>query len=406
MSPKQPSLENRILQHCRCIDRAKLLGLLKKSVKQKLKPKLEKAIETSIAKVALRIQNRPAANYNEELPFLQHKEELADAIKQNQVVIVCGETGSGKTTQLPQLCIDLGLADTGVIGHTQPRRIAAQSVCQRIAEELKVEVGTAVGYKIRFKDRSHDAAYVKLMTDGILLAETQSDRWLNQYSTIIIDEAHERSLNIDLILGYLKQLLRKRADLKLIVTSATIDPQRFSQYFDDAPIVNISGRSYPVEIRYRPPEDDDRDNLDMLCDAIDELDAVAREDILAFFPGERQIREAAERLSKQYSRDYDVLPLYARLSAAEQKRIFQAHNKRRIVLATNVAETSLTVPGIRYVIDTGLARMSRYSWRARIQRLPIEKISQASANQRSGRCGRVAAGICIRLYSEDDFESR
>ena len=356
--------------------------------------------------VAQRIKHRPAANYNKDLPFLEHRQELADAIKQNQVVIVCGETGSGKTTQLPQLCIDLGLADKGVIGHTQPRRIAAQSVCQRIAEELKVEVGAAVGYKIRFKDRSHDAAYIKLMTDGILLAETQGDRWLNQYSTIIIDEAHERSLNIDLLLGYIKQLLRTRPDLKLIVTSATIDPQRFSRYYDDAPIVNISGRSYPVEIRYHPPVDDDRDNLDMLCDAIDELDAVAREDILVFFPGERPIREAAERLTKQYSRDYDVLPLYARLSAAEQKRIFQAHSKRRIVLATNVAETSLTVPGIRYVIDTGLARMSRYSWRARIQRLPIEKISQASANQRSGRCGRLAPGICIRLYSEDDFEAR
>ena len=406
MSPKQPSLQNRILQHCRCIDRAKLLGLLKKSAKQKSKPNLEKAVEQSVAKVAQRKKNRPVPNYNRELPFFDHREELADAITQNQVVIVCGETGSGKTTQLPQLCVDLGLADKGVIGHTQPRRIAAQSVCQRIAEELQVEVGTAVGYKIRFKDRSHETAFIKIMTDGILLAETQSDRWLNQYSAIIIDEAHERSLNIDLILGYIKQLLGKRNDLKLIVTSATIDPQKFSKYFDDAPIVNISGRSYPVEVRYHAPEDDDRDNLDMLCDAIDELDAIAREDILVFFPGERPIREAAERLTKQYLRDYDILPLYARMSSAEQKRIFQAHSKRRIVLATNIAETSLTVPGIRYVIDTGLARISRYSWRARIQRLPVEKISQASANQRSGRCGRVAPGICIRLYSEDDFESR
>ncbi|MCP4431814.1 MAG: ATP-dependent RNA helicase HrpA [Gammaproteobacteria bacterium] len=399
-------MENRILQQCRSIDRAKLLALLKKTRGQKIRQDLQKAMDKSTGLVEKRLLHKPAANYNEELPFFEHREELADAISSNQVVIVCGETGSGKTTQLPQLCIDLGLADRGVIAHTQPRRIAAQSVCQRIAEELKVEVGGAVGYKIRFKDRSDDAAYVKLMTDGILLAETQSDRWLNQYSTLIVDEAHERSLNIDLILGYVKQLLPRRPDLKLIVTSATIDPERFATYFDDAPIVNISGRSYPVEIRYRPPSDDDRDNLNLLCDAIDELDALARQDILVFFPGERPIREAAERLSKQYARDYDILPLYARLSSGEQRKIFQPHGKRRIVLATNVAETSLTVPGIRYVIDTGLARISRYSWRARIQRLPIEKISQASASQRSGRCGRVAAGICIRLYAEDDFESR
>ncbi len=383
-----------------------MLALLKKTRGQKIKQDLQKAMDKSTGLVEKRLLHKPAANYNEELPFFEHREELADAISSNQVVIVCGETGSGKTTQLPQLCIDLGLADRGVIAHTQPRRIAAQSVCQRIAEELKVEVGGAVGYKIRFKDRSGDAAYVKLMTDGILLAETQSDRWLNQYSTLIVDEAHERSLNIDLILGYVKQLLPRRPDLKLIVTSATIDPERFATYFDDAPIVNISGRSYPVEIRYRPPSDDDRDNLNLLCDAIDELDALARQDILVFFPGERPIREAAERLSKQYARDYDILPLYARLSSGEQRKIFQPHGKRRIVLTTNVAETSLTVPGIRYVIDTGLARISRYSWRARIQRLPIEKISQASASQRSGRCGRVAAGICIRLYAEDDFESR
>lgn len=399
-------METRILQQCRCIDRAKLFGLLKKSASDRQKQALQKAIEKSLALVERRQKNRPVANFNRELPFYDHREELADAIKQNQVVIVCGETGSGKTTQLPQLCIELGLADQGLIGHTQPRRIAAQSVCSRIAEELKTEVGAMVGYKIRFQDRSHESAYVKLMTDGILLAETQTDRWLNQYSTLIIDEAHERSLNIDLILGYVKQLLPRRPDLKLIVTSATIDPERFASYFKNAPILNISGRSYPVEIRYRPPADDDRDNLNLLCDAIDELDAVAREDILVFFPGERQIRDAADRLSKQYARDYDILPLYSRLSPAEQRKIFQPHQKRRIVLATNVAETSLTVPGIRNVIDSGLARLSRYSWRSRVQRLPIEKISQASANQRSGRCGRVAPGICIRLYDEDDFESR
>ena len=383
-----------------------MFSLLKKSRREGKKSQLQDAVSASIAQVALRQKNRPAANFNQELPFFEHREELAEVIFKNQVVIVCGETGSGKTTQLPQLCVELGLADKGLIGHTQPRRIAAQSVCSRIAEELKTELGSAVGYKIRFQDRSDPAAYIKLMTDGILLAETQTDRWLNQYSTLIIDEAHERSLNIDLLLGYIKQLLPRRPDLKLIVTSATIDPGRFSRYFTDAPIVNISGRGYPVEMRYRPGADDDRDNLQLLTDAIDELDAVAREDILVFFSGERQIREAAERLSKRYAREYDVLPLYSRLSPNEQKKIFQKHHKRRIVLATNVAETSLTVPGIRYVIDTGLARLSRYSWRARVQRLPIEKISQASANQRSGRCGRLAPGICIRLFSEEDFESR
>ena len=383
-----------------------MFALLKKSRRQDTKPQLLAAIDASIEQVVLRQKNKPRANFNRELPFFEHRDELADIISKHQVVIVCGETGSGKTTQLPQLCVELGLADTGLVGHTQPRRIAAQSVSSRIAEELKSEVGDAVGYKIRFQDKSDPSAYIKLMTDGILLAETQTDRWLNQYSTLIIDEAHERSLNIDLLLGYIKQLLPRRPDLKLIVTSATIDPERFSRYFDKSPIVNISGRSYPVEIRYRPSEESERDDLQRLTDAIDELDAVAREDILVFLPGERQIREAAERLSKRYARDYDILPLYSRLNPSEQKKIFQKHQKRRIVLATNVAETSLTVPGIRYVIDTGLARLSRYSWRARVQRLPIERISQASANQRSGRCGRLAPGICIRLYSEDNFSSR
>ncbi len=383
-----------------------MLGLLKKSPQANQKTRLLAALEQSTDLVDLRAEKRPQANFNTELPFINHREELAEAISKHQVVIVCGETGSGKTTQLPQLCLDMGLADRGLIGHTQPRRIAAQSVSSRIAEELKTEVGAAVGYKIRFQDRTSDSAYIKLMTDGILLAETQNDRWLSPYSTIIIDEAHERSLNIDLLLGYIKQLLPRRPDLKLIVTSATIDPQRFARYFNNAPVLNISGRTYPVEMRYRPPAEDDRDNLQLLADAVDELDSVAREDILVFFPGEQQIRDAAEKLGKTHSRDYDILPLYSRLSSAEQKKIFQPHQKRRIVLATNVAETSLTVPGIRYVIDTGLARISRYSWRARIQRLPIEKISQASANQRSGRCGRLAPGVCIRLYDEEDFNSR
>ncbi|MFT5656848.1 MAG: ATP-dependent helicase HrpA [Gammaproteobacteria bacterium] len=409
MSP-QPSFESQILQHCFGADRPKLQQLLKKTRRNKtdkaLNQRLVSAITASTEKVALRQQQKPDSRLDQSLPFYDHRQELSDAIMANQVIIVCGETGSGKTTQLPQLCIDLGLANFGMIGHTQPRRIAAQSVCNRIAEELQTEVAAAVGYKIRFGDHTSANGYIKLMTDGILLAEVQNDRLLDQYSTIIIDEAHERSLNIDLLLGYIKQILPKRPDLKVIVTSATIDPERFSTYFDKAPILNISGRTFPVEMRYRAPAQDDRDYNLALIDAVEELSKVGKEDILVFFSGERQIREAADKLSKIYAKDYDILPLYSRLSQGEQQRIFQRHTKRRIVLATNVAETSLTVPGIRYVIDTGLARLSRYSWRSRIQRLPIEKISQASANQRSGRCGRTAPGICIRLYDEDDFDSR
>ena len=406
----QLSFEAQILQHCYGTDRAKLLQLLKKSRRfkndEKLRKTLTSLISASAEKVATRQQQRPKSQLDQSLPFYDHQQELAEAIATNQVTIVCGETGSGKTTQLPQLCIDLGLADLGMIGHTQPRRIAAQSVCNRIAEELKSEVGAAVGYKIRFGDHTSSKGYIKLMTDGILLAEVQNDRLLNQYSTIIIDEAHERSLNIDLLLGYIKQILPKRPDLKVIVTSATIDPERFSNYFNQAPILNISGRTFPVEMRYRAPAQDDRDYNQALVEAVEELTQAGKEDILVFFSGERQIREAADKLSKIFHQDYDILPLYSRLSQGDQQRIFQRHTKKRIVLATNVAETSLTVPGIRYVIDTGLARLSRYSWRSRIQRLPIEKISQASANQRSGRCGRTAPGICIRLYDEEDFNSR
>lgn len=387
-----------------------MLQLLKKARRfkndDKLRQKLTSSISASAEKVTTRQQKRPKSQLDQSLPFYEHQQELAEAITANQVTIVCGETGSGKTTQLPQLCIDLGLADYGMIGHTQPRRIAAQSVCNRIAEELKSDVGAAVGYKIRFGDHTSSNGYIKLMTDGILLAEVQNDRLLNQYSTIIIDEAHERSLNIDLLLGYIKQILPKRPDLKVIVTSATIDPERFSNYFNQAPILNISGRTFPVEMRYRAPAQDDRDYNQALIEAVEELTKAGKEDILVFFSGERQIREAADKLSKIFHKDYDILPLYSRLSQGDQQRIFQRHTKKRIVLATNVAETSLTVPGIRYVIDTGLARLSRYSWRSRIQRLPIEKISQASANQRSGRCGRTAPGICIRLYDEEDFDSR
>jgi ATP-dependent helicase HrpA len=412
MPSRKPCFESQIVQHCYSADRAKLLRSLKK-FKRSDDDKVQKrqlldAIQQSIDKVRRRRQQKPASRLDNSLPFYDHRDELAEAISNHQVVIVCGETGSGKTTQLPQLCLDLGLADAGMIGHTQPRRIAAQTVSSRIAGELRTQVGEAVGYKIRFSDRSNPSGFIKLMTDGILLAEIQNDHWLNTYSTIIIDEAHERSLNIDLLLGYLKHILPRRPDLKLIVTSATIDPQKFSDYFSDAPILNISGRTYPVEIRYRPlaAHERDRDLQQALVEAIDELKQVAVEDVLVFFASERQIREASEKLSKRFQREYDVLPLYGRLSHDQQQKIFQRHTKRRIVLATNVAETSITVPGIRYVIDTGLVRLSRYSWRSRIQRLPIEKTSQASANQRSGRCGRLAPGICIRLYDEDDFNNR
>ncbi len=344
----------------------------------------------------------------------QRKDDIAAAIRESQVVIVAGETGSGKTTQLPKICLDLGRGVRGAIGHTQPRRIAARAVADRIAEELDTSVGDVVGYKVRFTDRSGDDTLVKVMTDGILLAEIQRDRDLLAYDTVIIDEAHERSLNIDFLLGYLKQLLPRRPDLKVIIASATIDSERFSRHFHDAPIVEVSGRVFPVEVRYRPIVDDDagddsdepRDQTRAICDAIDELARAGPGDVLVFLSGEREIRDTADALRKQHLSDTEILPLYARLSAAEQHRVFQPHPGRRIVLATNVAETSLTVPGIRYVVDPGTARISRYSSRLKVQRLPIEPISQASANQRKGRCGRVADGICIRLYSEENFAAR
>jgi ATP-dependent helicase HrpA len=359
--------------------------------------------------------------YPPELPVSQRKDDIAAAIRDHQVVIVAGETGSGKTTQLPKICLELGRGVTGQIGHTQPRRIAARTVAERIAEELHTGLGDVVGYKVRFTDKSSDGTAVKLMTDGILLAEISSDRNLTRYDTLIIDEAHERSLNIDFILGFLRQLLPRRPDLKVIITSATIDPERFAAHFADvrtgepAPIIEVSGRTYPVEVRYRPvndPEadsDEDRDQVTAITDAIGELEREGPGDILVFLSGEQEIRDTADALRGRASTD--VLPLYSRLSSAEQHRVFEVPANRtmasrRVVLATNVAETSLTVPGIRYVIDPGTARISRYSLRTKVQRLPIEPISQASANQRKGRCGRVADGICIRLYSEEDFESR
>ncbi|MGX1092669.1 ATP-dependent helicase HrpA [Streptomyces albogriseolus] len=373
-------------------------------------------IEAEVAAAAERMAARrarvPQVRYPEQLPVSQKKDAIAEAIRDHQVVIVAGETGSGKTTQIPKICMELGRGVRGMIGHTQPRRIAARTVAERVAEELDTPLGEAVGWKVRFTDQvDPEATFIKLMTDGILLAEIQTDRELRAYDTIIIDEAHERSLNIDFLLGYLAQLLPKRPDLKVVITSATIDPERFSRHFDDAPIIEVSGRTYPVEVRYRPlleedSDDADRDQITAITDAVEELMAEGPGDILVFLSGEREIRDTADALNKKRYRSTEVLPLYARLSHAEQHRVFQPHGGRRIVLATNVAETSLTVPGIKYVIDPGFARISRYSHRTKVQRLPIEPVSQASANQRKGRCGRTSDGICIRLYSEDDFLSR
>ncbi|MGN4195292.1 ATP-dependent RNA helicase HrpA, partial [Burkholderia gladioli] len=380
----------------------------------------------------------PPISFPESLPVSGKREEIARAIVANQVVIVCGETGSGKTTQLPKICLalgrGLGAGGKGLIGHTQPRRLAASSTGRRIAEELGTPFGEVVGYKVRFTDNLAPGASVKLMTDGILLAETQTDPLLRAYDTLIIDEAHERSLNIDFLLGYLKQILPRRPDLKLIVTSATIDAERFARHFGSeekpAPVFEVSGRLYPVEMRYRPIADDrpaairnaegaasgrdrqksareaERDLMDGIVDAVDELCREGPGDVLVFLPGEREIREAAEALRKHHPPHTEILPLFARLSAGDQERVFKASNARRIVLATNVAETSLTVPGIRYVVDTGLARVKRYSYRNKVEQLQVESISQAAANQRAGRCGRVADGICIRLYEEADYLAR
>ena len=369
-------------------------------------------IQQQIEQARLRVEQRKSAVQNpivfpESLPVSQRKVEIQKLLSEHQVIVVAGETGSGKTTQLPKMCLELGFGNLGMIGHTQPRRIAARSVATRIAEELETELGGLVGYKVRFNDQISDDTQIKLMTDGILLAEIQNDRFLNQYSCLIIDEAHERSLNNDFILGYLKQLLPRRRDLKLIITSATIDVERFSKHFKNAPIIEVSGRTYPVEVRYRPVvEEDDQDQLQGILNAVDELQAEGRGDILIFMNGEREIRDTAEALQKQNLKHTEILPLFARLSAQEQNKIFHPSGLNRIVLATNVAETSLTVPGIKYVIDPGTARISRYSYRTKVQRLPIEPISQASANQRKGRCGRVSEGVCIRLYSEEDFNSR
>ncbi|TCC24961.1 ATP-dependent RNA helicase HrpA [Kribbella speibonae] len=378
------------------------------------------AVEQAERRVDVRRNAVPEITYPEELPVSQLKDEIAAAIRDHQVVVVAGETGSGKTTQIPKICLELGRGVHGMIGHTQPRRLAARTVAERIAEELGSELGETIGFAVRFTDKVSERSLVKLMTDGILLNELQRDRDLTRYDTLIIDEAHERSLNIDFILGYLKRLLPRRPDLKVIITSATIDPERFAAHFaaadgTPAPIVEVSGRTYPVEVRYRPvndPEDPstiDRDQTQAILDAVDELEYEADGDVLVFLSGEREIRDTADALNDKFRgerRTTEILPLYARLSNAEQHRVFQPHPNRRIVLATNVAETSLTVPGIKYVIDPGTARISRYSHRTKVQHLPIEPVSQASANQRKGRSGRTSDGICIRLYSEEDFESR
>jgi ATP-dependent helicase HrpA len=369
--------------------------------------------EPDPARLERRRASVPAITYPSALPITDRREDLLGAIRDHQVVIVAGETGSGKSTQLPKFCLELGRGVNGLIGHTQPRRVAARTIAERVAEELGTELGALVGYTVRFTDRVSDGTLVKVMTDGILLAEIQNDRTLSRYDTLIIDEAHERSLNVDFLLGYLKQLLPRRPDLKIIVTSATIDTARFSEHFNGAPVIEVTGRTYPVEMRYRPfgaandaDPDDDRDQVQAVCDAVDELANEGPGDVLVFLSGEREIHDTAEALRRLDRANTEVLPLYARLSVSEQHRIFQAHSGRRIVLSTNVAETSLTVPGVRYVVDAGAARISRYSHRLKVQRLPIEPISQASANQRAGRCGRVAPGICIRLYTNDDLEQR
>ncbi|MES1930115.1 ATP-dependent helicase HrpA [Salinisphaera dokdonensis CL-ES53] len=389
-------------------DRHGLQQKLRRARTDDERARVNAAIEASAAITRERAHAQGNVSLVEGLPVTERAEEIAAALREHQVVVVCGETGSGKTTQLPKILMQAGFGARGLIGHTQPRRLAARSVGQRIAEELDTPFGERVGFQTRFEKKLSDATQIKLMTDGILLAETARDRFLNRYEAIIIDEAHERTLNVDFLLGYLKQLLNKRPDLKVVVTSATIDPDRFAKFFGDAPVINVEGRGYPVTVRYRPPEED-ADLALAIESGVRELWREGPGDILVFLPGERDIRDCEQHLTKALAGDKhnaEIVPLYARLTRSAQNRIFSASNGRRVVLSTNVAETSLTVPGIRYVIDTGLARISRYSTSAKVQRLPIEPVSQASCNQRAGRCGRVAPGICIRLFDEDDYNNR
>ena len=374
--------------------------------------RLEKRLQASVQKRNRRRENLPRLRFNEELPIFAKKDEIIQAIAGHRVIVVSGETGSGKTTQLPKFCLAAGRGIDGLIGCTQPRRIAATTVARRIAEELGQELGNAVGYKIRFKDRTARDAYIKMMTDGILLAETQSDRYLSAYDTIIVDEAHERSLNIDFILGILRTLIRERDDLKLIITSATIDTDKFSRAFDDAPVIEVSGRMYPVDIQYPVPETDpaqenELTHVEMAVQAIKRVLHQSRTgDILVFMPTEQDIRETCELIEAENPQGPRVMPLFARLTAAEQSRVFARRPERKIIVATNVAETSITIPGIKYVIDSGLARISRYSPRTRTTSLPVLPVSRSSCDQRKGRCGRVQNGVCIRLYPEDDYETR
>ncbi|PZO71468.1 MAG: ATP-dependent RNA helicase HrpA, partial [Sphingomonas taxi] len=397
-------------------DRGRLLGLLgrwrRAPTDAAARTAFETRLQASVRQRETRAAQLPRAEVDPALPIAGKAEAIIALIRAHQVVVVAGETGSGKTTQLPKLCLAAGRGAAGMIGCTQPRRIAARTVAKRVAEELQVPSGGLVGYQVRFNDNVSDATAIKFMTDGILLAEIASDRWLSAYDTIIIDEAHERSLNIDFLLGYLKKLLGRRPDLKLIVTSATIDTARFAEHFGGAPVVDVEGRGYPVEVRYRPLEGDgddagERSVLDgivSVCDEIIQLRGTG--DTLIFLPGEREIRDAHQALERRKYRHTEVLPLYARLSAKDQDRVFNPGPQRRIVLATNVAETSLTVPRIHYVVDPGLARVKRYSPRQKLDRLHIEPVSQASSDQRKGRCGRIAPGTCFRVFSEADFESR
>jgi len=372
---------------------------------------IERSIESSERISRARRAHRPKLRVPDELPVSARAEEIASAIRDNRVVVVCGETGSGKSTQLPKICLSIGRGIDGTIAHTQPRRIAARSVASRIAEETRLGLGGGIGYKVRFTDRSRESSLVRVMTDGILLAEARGDPLLSRYDTVIVDEAHERSLNIDFLLGILRRALDQRDDLRVVITSATINPERFSEHFWNAPIIEVSGRTYPVEMRYSPVgsaqgADQEREEVRAIVEAVDELDRDAPGDVLVFLPGEREIREAAAALRRGHRPGLEILPLYSRLSAEEQQRVFSSHRGRRVVLATNVAETSLTVPGIRSVVDTGLARISRFSHRTRVQRLEIEPVSRASAAQRAGRCGRLGPGVCVRLYSEEEFQSR
>jgi len=409
-----------LLPHCLLHDWVRLGSRLVRLLRDRHHPDkhdalLRRILDEVRASIALREARRinvPRVSYPPDLPISVRKDEIVAAIRDHQVVVIAGETGSGKTTQIPKMCLEAGLGIEAMIGCTQPRRVAALSISQRIAEELNVTWGREVGCKIRFDDRSGAHTYIKLMTDGILLAETQGDPALAEYNALILDEAHERSLNIDFLLGYLKGLLARRQDLKLIVTSATIDTQAFSRHFDDAPIIEVSGRLYPVEVVYQPLDaaSEERGDISFVDAAVQATERILCEtnfgDVLIFMPGERDIRETSDQLESRFGGEAEVIPLFGRLSSGDQQRVFASSPRRKIVIATNIAETSLTIPGIRYVIDAGLARISRYNPRTRTRRLPVEAVSQSSANQRKGRAGRVEAGVCIRLYSEEDFNAR